>query len=585
MTGRCNGSRLLVFLGRLILVSVSVVYCSGHRPGMQPPAANVIVMVPDGSSQSIQALARWYKGKSLSLDGLNSGTAKTFMANSVITDSAAAATAFATGHKTSARFLGIGPRTQDLLSGLRATAPPYEPVASVLEAAKLKGKAVGVVVTSRVSHATPAAFGSHVDDRDLESEIMEQMVYQDIDVVFGGGAGYLIPRGANYTATFGATWQGMRPDRENLMDVLKGRGYLWVDNKTDLAALRQGKVWGLFNSGHLEPQMDRDAKSTQPTLAEMTAKAIEILSRHKDGFFLLVEGSQVDWAAHGNDPAYMITEFLAFDAAVGQALAFAESDGHTSVYIWPDHNTGGLTIGNAATFFKPGFPSADDRRPIYTSTSIESLVAPLRAMKISAAALAGRISDPNDSDRIKAALAEYWGIRATDRDLKEIEELKDLKTGEGASLGLAYALSEVVSRNRLIIGWTSHGHGGEDVPVWSWGPQRLVGTFDNTELAGMTAKALGLDLAKATSRLFVDLATVYPGFSLDTSDSANPVVTIGREITLKVNKDILQIGDASYHLNGLVVYAPKAGAGAGKVFIPREAVNLIKKHQGFQGSK
>jgi alkaline phosphatase len=581
MTAKWTGSKGWLLFGWVLLLSLSVTACGWNRPGMAPASRNVIVMVPDGSSQSIQTLARWYKGGALNLDGLNSGTAKTYMANSVITGSAAAATAFATGHKTSARFLGIGPRTEDLLTGFRPTAPPYEPVASVLEAAKLQGKAVGLVVTSRVSHATPAAFGSHIQDRDLENEIMEQMVYQDMDVVLGGGAGYLIPRGAAYTTSFGAAWHGLRSDHENLMDVLKTRGYQIVDAKEQLAAVSRSPVWGLFSDSHLDPQMDRAADSTQPSLAEMTAKAIEILSRDPDGFFLLVEGSQVDWGGHGNDPAYMVTEYLGFDEAVGRALTFAKTDGRTDVYIWPDHNTGGLTIGNTATFFNPGFPTAEDRRPVYTAAPIESLVAPLKHMKISAAALAGRISDPDDGTRIKAALADYWSIQATDEDLRQIAALKTVKTASGRSLGLAYALSEVISRNHLIVGWTSHGHCGEDVPVWSYGPHRLVGTFDNTELALLTARAMNLDLAQATGRLFVDLATVVPDFSVDTSDKANPKVLVGRDIVLPVNKDILAMGDQTRRLDGIVVYAPKAGAGAGKVFVPREAVELIRKGRGL----
>jgi alkaline phosphatase len=401
-----------------------------------------------------------------------------------------------------------------------------------------------------------------------------------MDVVFGGGGGYLIPRGATYTTSFGAAWNGRRGDRENLLDALKDRGYQWVDDKAGLAALQQGPVWGLFSAGHLDPQMDRTPDSRQPSLADMTAKAIEILSRHPAGFFLMVEGSQVDWAGHGNDPAYMVTEYLAFDAAVGRALAFARADGRTSVYIWPDHNTGGLSIGNAATFFNPGFPSPDDRRPVYTAIPVESLVAPLKKMKISAAALAGRIADPNDSSQIRAALAANWGIQASDEDLRQIAALKNLQTSAGRSLGLAYALGEVISRNHLILGWTSHGHCGEDVPVWSYGPQRLVGTFDNTELAESTARTLGLDLAQSTGRLFVDLATVFPDFNLDTSDGANPKVVIGRDISLPVNKDILIIGGRTHRLSGIVVYAPKAGEGAGKVFVPRDAVELIRMRRG-----
>jgi alkaline phosphatase len=573
-----NPLRYLSLICGVVVCVASFTACSGYRPQTPPRARNVIVMVPDGSSQSIQTLARWYKGGVLNLDGLNSATAKTFMANSIITGSAAAATAFATGHKTSARFLGIGPRTDDLLTGFKPTAAPYEPVASVLEAAKLQGRSVGLVAASRISHATPAAFGSHVQDRELEEQIMEQLVYQDLDVVFGGGAGHLIPRGSVYTTSFGARWPGARSDRENLLDVLRERGYRWVDNQTDLAGLKQGPVWGLFGRSHLDPQMDKAADSTQPSLADMTTKAIEILSTSSKGFFLLVEGSQVDWGAHVNDPAYMVTEFLAFDEAVGRALAFARADGRTCVFIWPDHNTGGLTIGNTATSFAPGFPKAADRRPIYTAASIESLVAPLKRMKISAAALARRISDPRNNTRIREALLTHWGIQATDEDLRDIQALRKLKTHAGGSLGLAPALGEVISRNHLIVGWTTHGHNGGDVPVWSFGPMPLTGTYDNTELARMTARALGVDLARATGRLFVDLASITDEYSLDTRDAADPGVAIGRDIYLPADKDILRIAGRPHRLDGIVVVAPLAGNGTGKVFIPRDAADLIRNH-------
>ena len=572
-----GGSRLLL-LFLALLTGVSIGACGWRGPGMAPRVRNVIVMVPDGSSQSLQTLARWYKGGALNLDGLNSGTVKTFMANSIITGSAAAATAFATGHKTTARFLGIGPRTDDLLTGFEPTAAPYEPVASVLEAAKLQGKAVGLVAVSRISHATPAAFGSHVQDRDLESQIMEQLVYQDLDVALGGGAGFLIPRDSVYSTSYGARWPGMRSDGENLLDVLRQRGYLWVDDRSQLAAVHSGPVWGLFDRSHMVPQMDKTDDCTQPSLADMTAKAIEILDQNPRGFFLMVEGSQVDWGGHGNDPAYMVTEYLAFDEAVGRALSFARADGRTCVYIWPDHNTGGLTIGNAATFFAPGFPNAEDRRPVYTATSIESLVAPLKRMKISAAALARQISDPEDDAQIKSALRAYWGIGATDEDLREIKALKNLKFSTGRSVGLAYALGEVISRNHLIVGWTSHGHCGGDVPIWSYGPRPLTGTFDNTGLARATAGALGVDLAAATRRLYVDLSTITSGYSIDARDAANPGVVIGPDIVLPVDKDILWIAGKPHQLQGIVVYAPMAGNGAGKVFIPRDAADLIRNY-------
>lgn len=310
---------------------------------------NVIVMVPDGCDQDIQTLARWYSGEELQLDSMFTGMVSTNMANSVITGSAAAATAFATGEKTTARFLGVGPRTDDLLSIYEAEdmAEPYAPVASVLEGAKLEGKATGLIATSSVTHATPAAYAVHIHDRGMDSEIMEHIVYQDIDVVFAGGENYL---------------SNSRNDGENLKEVLLDEGYQFVTTADEMESLKSGQAWGMFSSGHMHYDIDREG-TEEPSISEMTDKAIELLSQDKDGFFLMVEGSQVDWAGHANDPEHMVTDFLAFDEAVEVAVDFAEQDGHTLVIVFPDHNTGGMTIGNYDTS--------------YTDLTVEELVNPI----------------------------------------------------------------------------------------------------------------------------------------------------------------------------------------------------------------
>ena len=367
---------------------------NGHHYGKKK---NVIVLIPDGCDESVQTLARWYKGDDLQVDSMQGGSVKIHMANSVITGSAAASTAFATGHKTTVKFLGVGPRTSDLLPSVVPTAAPYAPVASVLEAAKMAGKATGLVATSRVSHATPAGYACHIPDRNQPNDIMEHEVYNNVDVVFGGGARHLISEA--YTTTFGATWGPKRTDGQNLMQVLLDRGYQFVDNKDDMAALTSGKVWGLFDDSHLEPDLDReDNQPTQPTLVEMTEKAIELLSQDRDGFFLMVEGSQVDWAGHNNDPIYMVTDFLAFDAAVEAAVDFAKQDGNTIVLAFPDHNTGGMTIGNRSL------------NGAYTSVSEDDLIGPLMGMTCTSQELVARMNGAWDVASIQAAVLEHWGI-------------------------------------------------------------------------------------------------------------------------------------------------------------------------------
>ena len=357
-----------------------------HKWSKRHGYKNVIVLIPDGCDETVQTLARWYKGDALQVDKMHNTAVKIHMANSVITGSAAAATAFATGHKTTVRFLGVGPRTDDLLTGFQPTAQPYAPVASILEAAKLAGKATGLVATSRITHATPAAFACHIEDRDWDNDIMEHMVYNNVDVVFGGGARHLIPESDTYTTTFGDSWSGKREDGEDMMQVLFDRGYSFVDNRNDMLALTGGKVWGLFDDSHMDPDIDRQYfHDTQPSIAEMTAKAIELLSQDEEGFFLMVEGSQVDWAGHNNDPIYMVTDFLAFDEAVKVACDFAEQDGRTLVLAYPDHNTGGMKIGHYYTPMD------------YTATTVEDLVNPLKKMTITSAGLVALMDDP-DSD-------------------------------------------------------------------------------------------------------------------------------------------------------------------------------------------
>lgn len=543
---------------------------------------NVIVMVPDGCDETVQTVARWYKGEALQVDKMKLGAVKIHMANSVITGSAAAATAFATGHKTTVRFLGVGPRTEDLLTGFEPTADPYAPVASILEAAQRRGKATGLVATSRISHATPAAFGSHIQDRGWDNDIMEHLVYNNIDVVLGGGARHLIPKGDTYTTSFGAAWGGKRTDGENLMDVLIDRGYMFIDNKEDMDAVTSGRVWGLFDDSHMQPDMDRQHFAPhEPSIAEMTAKAIELLSQDRNGFFLMVEGSQVDWAGHNNDPVYMVKDFIAFDDAVKVACDFAKDDGQTLVLAYPDHNTGGMKIGHYATAVG------------YTETTIEDLVDPLLNMSITSGGLvkmmenmpiapslenfSGETADEDYEAALETYTAElsyylignqtvmdYWNIDLNETDAREIAELEP-------SVGLSYALARVVSKNHTVIGWTTHGHNGETVPLWMYGGQAPVGTIDNTDLAAMAADAMRVDLDKTTDRLYVDLSTVTDAYKIDETDPENPVLII-KGAQLPISKDYMIFRGKTIQLPGITVLAPETG----KVYASKKALRFLR---------
>ncbi len=509
---------------------------------------NVIFMIPDGCDASVQTLARWMKGESLQLDSMNNGMVRTEMANSVITGSAAASTAFATGEKTTVRFLGVAPRTEDMLSTYipPVDKEPYEPMASILEGAKQKGKATGLVATSRITHATPAGFAVHIHDRGMDNEIMEHMVYQDIDVVFGGGKRHLLPKSEG----------GKRTDGENLVNVLVDRGYQFVETKDQLEDLEEGKAWGMFASSHMQADIDRaEFAPEEPSIAEMTAKAIDLLSQDKDGFFLMVEGSQVDWAGHANDPKYMFTDFIAFDEAVKVAVDFAKMDGNTVVVAFPDHNTGALSIGNVNT----------DKT--YTTLSVEDMMGPLQGMRITGTGLQMKIGNDLSPENIIANIQEWWGISATMEDAAEILA----HMNKGWSVG--YAIGYVISKNHTVFGWTTHGHNAEDVQVWTYGINYPLGTIDNTDLAKMAADMMRFDLKDIDAELFIEVSEAFSAdeWELDAiTDPENPVLHI-KDAVLPVSKDLVIQGDKTTEMEGIVVYSPMSD----KVYIPKEAVDII----------
>jgi alkaline phosphatase len=257
------------------------------------------------------------------------------------------------------------------------------------------------------------------------------------------------------------------------------------------------KVWGMFASSHMEADVDRDEFAPeQPSLAEMTRKALELLSKDEDGLFLMIEGSQVDWAGHANDPYYMMTDFLAFDEAYGVAVEFAEENGDTLVIVFPDHNTGGMTIGHYET------------RVPYTATTVADLLGPLVTMDTTSTGITStgleRMIDADVRDglalpqAIAENLDEWWGIPGLNQPLcsdeQETDDLVDEILALEPEVGLAYAIAEVISRNCTVFGWTTNGHTGEDVPLWVHDADEAYGVIENTELAEIVAEAMKANL-------------------------------------------------------------------------------------------
>ena len=558
---------IMLLLGGLLLS------CATHY-AMQDEAErfhNVIVLVPDGCGVAHMTAARWYKGAPLIQDSMDVSLVRTFSANSMVTGSAAAATAFATGFKTwedSEKAKCLSMRPDSLLLPEPRELPASEqwrPAATVLEGARLAGKAVGLVATCRISHATPAAYASHWHSRDNNSVIMEQIVYQGVDVVFGGGFRYLIDTN---TEIPGSTSRGTRRDGENLYGVLLSRGYDVITTKDELLGLGTDtrKVWGMFADNHMAHDIDRRVLGpAQPSLAEMTKRAIDILSKDPDGFFLLVEGSQVDWSSHDNDLVGMVTDYLAFDNAVMVAFEFAKSNPkkRTLVLVFPDHECGGMTLGDR------------DTDP-YTFRR-ENMVSVIRKAGLTAEGVAVRMRDETDyadAELIRERMTQYYGI--DDLTAGELRLIQD-ELADTVYSYLNTVISPMLSK-RAGIGWTTFDHTGSDVPMFSFGFDGAPQVTDNTQIAHLCAHALGSQLSDVNERLFADAVLLFDDatVTIDTTGVENSMGQLiverdEKKALFPFFKNIMVIQQDTVSLEGLTLYSLKAH----KVFLPEQAKRIF----------
>ena len=283
---------------------------------------NIILCIGDGMGLGQVAFARM---KSAGLDGKLqteqmpvTGIMRTHSANSAVTDSAASGTAMASGFKTNNGMVNVLPNGKKCIT--------------ILEAAKNIQMSTGLVATSAITHATPACFASRVKKRGMQTKIAEQLIENKVNVMFGGGRHFFLPK---------TDKNSKRTDNRNLIEEAEKAGYSYIQTAKELDSVNKSHVLGLFQLGALT------TKQPEPSLAELTKKAVEILSKDKKGFFLMVEGSQIDWACHRNDRKYCLTETLLFDEAVGKAIEFAKADGRTLVVVTADHETGGLVINSS----------------------------------------------------------------------------------------------------------------------------------------------------------------------------------------------------------------------------------------------
>ncbi len=303
-------------------------------PAQGAEPRNVILLIGDGMGPESVGLAVYYNrfmtgmDKRLNLERLmaagNTGYCLTYQYGTVVTDSASAATALASGVKTRDAIIG---KDHDGRS-----------MKTIVDLARQLGKSTGVISTTRITHATPAAFYASIIHRDMENEIASQLIERgDLNVAFSGGAQYFIPQGTKVEGhpdlkgiARGAGWgKSMRKDRRDLIAEAKRKGYTFIANDRELVTLdaaNTDKVLGLFAGSGFPSAIDRQPQHQTgvPGLSQLTEKALDILKKNSQGFFLMVEGGQVDWVAHGNDAASVLHEMLEFDATIGSVMSFAE---------------------------------------------------------------------------------------------------------------------------------------------------------------------------------------------------------------------------------------------------------------------
>ncbi|HMN89628.1 MAG TPA: alkaline phosphatase [Saprospiraceae bacterium] len=319
----------LLLLAACKPISTNVELNTDNTPKLAHHAENVILLIGDGMGVTQISAALFSNDNRLNLEAFPVvGLHKSYAADDLITDSAAGATAFASGVKTYNAAIGVN---KDTL-----------PVTTILEEAKSRGYAVGLVATSSITHATPASFIAHVKSRDMMEAIALDFLKTDIDIFIGGGKKYFDRR---------------EKDERDLIAELKNKGYLINDyTQSELKQItpNPAKPFGYFSADG-EPLPWSKGRDY---LVPATNLALNFLEqRSKKGFFLMIEGSQIDWGGHANDSKYIIEETLDFDRAIGVVLEFAKRNGKTLVIVTADHETGGYAINQGSKMgdIVPGF--------------------------------------------------------------------------------------------------------------------------------------------------------------------------------------------------------------------------------------
>lgn len=437
-----------------ILLSYSILSFAGQ-------AKSIILMIGDGMGPAHVHVAWLYAtrqlGKGLVMTEVMDRGHTAYMVNdtadSTVTESAAAAVQMATGVKVLAKSIGIGPDGKILKT--------------ILEMAREKGKATGLVTTSGITDATPAGFVAHVKRRSEEEEIAGQLVKSDVNVLFGGRKAFFLPESE----------KGKRKDGRNLLSEARQDGYTVAETSEEMKKAQGKKILGLFNSGNMLFEIDRKG-STEPSLAEMTSKAIEVLSQDPDGFFLMVEGGRIDHAGHHNDIAAVIHDMMAFDEAIKVVYDFQGNHPETLLIITADHETGGLAVLSYAH-------TGDD----YAGINLKAI----SEVKASHEKRNKELGKDPSPEKIREVIKKYYGIDLKDDEVHMVQanvlkkyDSRHFHYDRDGSISFALRLYH-------RIGWATGSHSATPLFLWGIGPgsEKIRGWRHNTEVFSIMKEAYG----------------------------------------------------------------------------------------------
>jgi len=460
---------------------------------------NFIYIIPDGLSPASITVARAYEAlmsgeatpeqplfDPIFIDQLPVGNLRTHSADDMVTDSAAAGTALATGFKTNNYMIGVN--------------PDEEPVGSVLEAAKMAGMKTGLVVTSVINHATPAAFSAHTLDRDGYPIIAAQQVgyshplHQNVDFLMGGGACYFRPQ---------EDADSCREDDVDLLSHAESLGYHITEDRAGFDSLERGQgdvklpILGLYNnSTHLAYEIDRQQQAEEtrePSLTEMTEVALNALSkstackgrkcRSTPGYFIMIEASRIDHALHANDPVAHLHDVLEYQHLVEFVKDWIDQHPDTAMISVADHETGGLTL-----------PDGWDPRPLSAASHSAAYI------QAQIDAYAG-----NDTSAFFARQLASYGLggeilnATTAASLAASEDFEaDLVNVMNEETGLHFSTGGHTAVDVVLYAY-AHGKMGEELR------RDLAGNHDNTEIPRFIERYLRLDMDAVTRELREDL--------------------------------------------------------------------------------